>query len=94
MRHRSVSDPRAIAEHDQHLASLKDQIRGLSREDHALVLRKLNDFALSPASTNERLFGEVTALAFIIAAHAGITLMNEVALEKWGANGTERDDGR
>lgn len=94
MRHRSVNDPRAVAEHDQHLASLKDQIRALSREDHALVLRKLNDFAVSPASTNERLFGEVTALAFIIAAHAGITLMNDVALEKWGTNGTERDDGR
>jgi hypothetical protein len=92
MRHRSVNDPRAVAQHDQHLASLKHQIREFSREDHALVLQRLNDFAMAPAETNERLFGEVTALAFIIAAHAGITLMNEVALEKWGANGTERSD--
>jgi len=94
MRHRSVNDPRAVAEHDQHLASLKDQIRELSKEDHSLILRRLNDFAIAPASTNERLFGEITALAFLIAAHAGITLMNEIALEKWGTNGTERDDGR
>lgn len=94
MRHKSVSDPRAVAEHDQHLAQLKEHIRRLSKEEHSIVLEKLGHFANASLMVREEMFGEVTVLAFMVASHAGITLMNEVALEKWGTNGTERDDGR
>jgi len=92
-----VNTNKAISENDQFVSRLRDRIRSLDRTTHSLVLGRLHQIH---ESFNEEILEEsldlglvdpLDALSSLIGSACGIALLNEIALERWGPNGTEAD---
>lgn len=91
VRHGLVNDPAAISMHDQDKAALKDLIGKMDPVIHTIVmihLRELFDIAEESFRNDQE---SPLAASMLIASHSGMCMMNEVALEKWGIDGTETE---
>lgn len=90
-----VTSPAAIARNDQYGAHIKDNIRAMDKETHhILALRILQERELAHDRSTEQIIRDIESdpigvLVRIISANAALYMLNEVAIEKWGINGTE-----
>ena len=93
----NVNTNAAIAENDQFVARVRDRIRSMDRATHSIVANRLHEIHMShdedsvEAAISLGLAQPVDILASMIGAACGLAILNEIALEKWGPNGSEMD---
>jgi hypothetical protein len=92
-----VTSPAAVARNDQFIAEVKDMIRKLDKQTHHhLAMRIIREKEANAGRSLEEIMLNVEidplgTLQQIVCGSAALCMLNEVAIEKWGINGTEVD---